>query len=212
MTRERFLEVALDYAAQGLSVFPCVFGTKEPAVRRGFYSASTNPEVIRRWFGGTLQYNIAIRTGLASGAWVLDIDDRHGGFASVDELEQRYGKLPLTRRCRTANGVHLWWRNTCPIQCSADRVGPGLDVKSENGYVMVPPSVHPDVPIYTWANDEPLAIAPEWLVRLTRKPPPTRFVLPPERIMARLARMALLRWSARYKSSPLLRVAAATTL
>jgi hypothetical protein len=179
VTLDHVLEAAQHYAAQGLSVFPCVFGTKEPAVRRGFYAASANPEVIRRWFGGSLRYNLAIRTGLASSAWVLDIDDRHGGFASVDGLEQRYGRLPLTRRCRTANGVHLWWRATLPVQCSESRVGPGLDAKGDGGYVMAPPSVHPDGPIYTWANDEPLAIAPGWLLKLTRKPPPPRFTLPP---------------------------------
>jgi hypothetical protein len=30
------LAAALRYAAAGLMVFPCVYGTKEPAVRRGF--------------------------------------------------------------------------------------------------------------------------------------------------------------------------------
>jgi hypothetical protein len=160
-------------------VFPCIYGSKEPAVRRGFYSATTNPEVIRRWFGGSLQYNLAIRTGLASRAWVLDIDDRHNGFASLDELVHCHGRLPLTRRCKTANGLHLWWRTEILIQCSTSRVGPGLDVKAEDGYVVVPPSVHPDGPTYTWANDEPLATAPDWLLKLTRKPPPPAYALPP---------------------------------
>jgi hypothetical protein len=136
--------------------------------------------VIRRWFGGTVRYNIAIRTGLASGAWVLDVDHRHGGFASLDALEQQHGRLPPTRRCKTANGVHLWWRATGgPIQCSESRVGEGLDVKADGGYVMAPPSVHPDGPIYAWDNDESLATAPDWLIKLTRKPAPAPFKLPP---------------------------------
>jgi hypothetical protein len=177
--RKEFLDAALAYAAAGLAVFPCVFRTKEPAVRRGFYSATTNPEVIRRWFGGTVRHNIAIRTGLASGAWVLDVDDRHGGFASLDALEQQHGRLPPTRRCKTANGAHLWWRATSPIQCSESRVGEGLDVKADGGYVMAPPSVHPDGPIYAWANDEPIGVAPDWLIKLTRKPPPAPIALPP---------------------------------
>jgi hypothetical protein len=41
---------ALGLAAEGYSVFPCVYQTKEPAVRRGFYSATTNPATICRWF------------------------------------------------------------------------------------------------------------------------------------------------------------------
>jgi hypothetical protein len=44
---------------------------------------------------------------------------------------------------------------------------------------MAPPSVHPDGPIYTWINDEPLAVAPDWLIKLARKPPPAPITLPP---------------------------------
>jgi Bifunctional DNA primase/polymerase, N-terminal len=173
------LEAALAYARQGHAVLPCAFGTKEPAIKRGFYSATTNPETIRRLFGGTRPYNIAVRTGMASRAWVLDMDNRHGGFDSLRDLEALYGPLPLTRQCRTADGIHFWWRATCPIQCSEDRVGRGLGVKADGGCAMVPPSVHPQGPIYTWENDAPLAVAPDWLVRLTRKPPPPRITLPP---------------------------------
>jgi hypothetical protein len=173
---------ALDYAAAGLAVFPCSFRTKVPAgliARHGCYSATTNPETIRRWFGGSVEYNIAIRTGLASGAWVLDADDRHNGFASLGELEHLHGPLPLTRQAQSANGRHWYWKATGPISNSNDgRVGPGLDVKGDGGYIMAPPSVHPDGPVYAWINDEPLAVAPDWLVRLTRKPPPPPIALP----------------------------------
>jgi Bifunctional DNA primase/polymerase, N-terminal len=174
-----FLETALRYAAQGFAVFPCKYCTKQPALPGGFYAATTNPETIRRWFGGTCRYNVAIRTGLASRAWVLDVDNRHRGFSSLRGFENRYGPLPLTRQCRTADGVHLWWRASSPTRCSEDRVGPGLGVKADGGYAMAPPSVHPDGPIYEWANDAPIAAAPEWLVKLTRKPPPPRFTVPP---------------------------------
>jgi hypothetical protein len=167
------LTAALEYAALGFAVFPCVYQTKRPARGHSFQSATTNPATIRRWFGGTHPYNIAVRTGLMSGVWVLDVDDRHGGFATLDQLVRRYSQLPPTRECRTANGIHKWWRATSPIQNSDDRVGPGLGVKGDNAGIMVPPSVHPDGPIYTWANDEPLAEAPDWLVVLTRKRPIT---------------------------------------
>jgi Bifunctional DNA primase/polymerase, N-terminal len=174
-----FLEAALRYAGQGFSVFPCIYGTKEPGVKGGFYAATTNPETIRRWFGGAHQKNIAIRTGPASGAWILDVDRRHGGFATLAGLKQRYGPLPPTRQCRTADGIHFWWRAPCPVQGSEGRVGRGLGVKTEGGYAMVPPSLHPDGAIYHWVNDEPIAPPPEWLLKLTRKPPPVLVALPP---------------------------------
>ena len=86
---------ALSYAASGLAIFPCQYRAKEPAVHRGFYSATTNPATIQRWFGGTVDFNIALRTGLISGVMVLDVDDRHGGCrarAARGRIRQRpYG-------------------------------------------------------------------------------------------------------------------------
>ena len=100
------LSAALHYASHGLAVFPCIARSKEPAVRRGFYSATTNPAMIRRWFGGGHDYNVAVRTGLASGAWVLDIDE--GGAESLRALEHQHGALPPTLTSRTAAA-----RRTC---------------------------------------------------------------------------------------------------
>ena len=68
----------------------------------------------------------------------------------------------------------MWFRTTgVPIPSNNDGcVGPGLDVKAEDGYLFVPPSLHPDGVVYRWLNDEPLAVVPEWLEALARKPPP----------------------------------------
>ena len=72
-----FLEAALDYARQGRAVFPLIACRKEPATRRGFHDATTNPATIRRWWTARADYNIGIRTGpAASGIWIFDIARR----------------------------------------------------------------------------------------------------------------------------------------
>src|SRR5262249_1864279 len=72
----------------------------------------------------------------------------------------------------TARGRHLWFECTAPITCSAGRVGSGIDVRGDGGYIIAPPSIHPSGAVYTWSDDSAHhpAIAPDWLVQLTRKP------------------------------------------
>jgi hypothetical protein len=171
------LEAALDLAALGFAVFPCLRRAKEPATRRGFYDATTNPATIRRWFGSAAQYNIGVRCGLASAVWILDVDGPEGA-AGLRALQAAHGALPATRQSQSARGLHLWWRTDSPVQCSASRVAPHVDVRGDNGYVLAPPSIHPSGHTYRWSNAEPLAVAPEWLLRLTCKRPPPSIPTP----------------------------------
>jgi hypothetical protein len=167
------LSIALNYAARGFAVFPCLEKTKEPATgRRGFHNATTNPATIRRWFGSAFhQYNIAIATGMMSGVFVVDIDGSNGAFA-IAELEAQHGPLPATLTSISASGCHLWFQIDEPIPSSNHRIGICIDGRGCGGYILAPPSIHPDGPIYRWANDRPIAMLPEWLARLARRAPP----------------------------------------
>lgn len=110
------LMAALALARTGLLVFPCVYCQKEPATKHGFYDATTNPATIKRWFGGNFRRNLAVRTGLPSGAWVLDIDDPD----ALTALQERHGPLPITRRSQSGRGSHLWFKTTAiPVPSSA---------------------------------------------------------------------------------------------
>jgi hypothetical protein len=164
------LQAALDLAARGLMVFPCLPTSKAPACRRGFKDATLNPSAIRRLWLAQPDYNIGVATGLLSGVWVLDVDGAIGA-ATLRNFEIAHGNLPPTLFSITGHGRHLWFCATGEIQSSAGRVGDGLDVRGCGGYVLVPPSVHPDGPVYRWGNDVPIATAPDWLVQLTRKRP-----------------------------------------
>src|SRR5215470_11586534 len=164
------LEAALVLASQGFSVFPCVYAEKAPRTKHGFYDATTNPATIQRWYAGNFKRNLAVRTGSVSGAWVLDED----ALGAILSLEEHFGPLPLTRQARTSRGRHFWFlTNGLTIAGrKKDAIWPGLEVKAEGGYVLVPPSIHPTGVVYEWINDEPLAAAPDWLIALVRKPTP----------------------------------------
>ena len=166
------LDAALAYAGRNsFAVFPCLPRAKEPAVKRGFYAATTNPETIRR-FWRVADRNIAIRTGMASRVWILDVDGEDGE-ASLRSLEAKHGALPPTWESLTARGRHIWFRCDCPVPCSASKIAPGLDARGDGGYVVAPPSIHPSGRVYVWSVDraDDLANAPDWLLRLARKKP-----------------------------------------
>ena len=80
---------------------------------------------------------------------MVDVDD-DTGRRSLDELESKHGKLPPTISALTGRGEHLYFRlNGHSVRNSAGLLGPGLDVRGDGGYVLLPPSVHPSGRIYT---------------------------------------------------------------
>src|SRR5215467_12497170 len=154
-----FLSAALDYAAQGLPVFPVVPRGKIPAVERGFHAATTNPATIRRYWTDE-DRNIGVPTGVISSFWVLDIDGDEGE-SNLHALEAKHGAMPKTRIVLTNRGRHAWFAYPGAIPSSAARIGDGLDVRADGGYVVAPPSVHESGHIYTFEDSQtPLAEAP----------------------------------------------------
>ncbi|MDZ4234793.1 MAG: bifunctional DNA primase/polymerase, partial [Dietzia sp.] len=161
------LEHALAYAADGLAVFPLVPRTKRPATAHGKDDATIDPATIRAWWTATPDANIAARP--PEGVVVLDVDPRNGG--TLESL----GELPTTYRARTGGGGwHVWcW---LPEGCE-DRVrgkldgAEGIDVKTSAGYLVMPPSVHPDGGRYILEDDtEPAELPAHLLERITRRP------------------------------------------
>jgi len=161
----------LRYAARGWQVFPVQPKSKHPACTRGFYEATNNPATLQRWFA-RFDYNVGVRTGVPGGIFVFDVDG-DAGVASLCQLEFEHGKLPATLTSITGNGQHYWFSFDAPLPSSTGRIGAGLDVKADGGYVVAPMSIHPSGKTYRWVDDTiPPAPAPEWLVHLARKPKP----------------------------------------
>jgi DNA-binding transcriptional ArsR family regulator len=167
------------YAEKSIPVFPCKPRGKEPLTAHGFHDASTDPDRIRAWWSRWPDANIAMPTGKRSGLvgadgkrivlLVVDGDPRNGAYDSLAELHEEGYELPLTATIKTGGGgFHHYLR--CPegveIRNSAGKLGPGLDIRGEGGYVILPPSVTEGP--YEVLHKRPLAEAPEWLIeRLT---------------------------------------------
>lgn len=108
----------------------------------GFYAGTSDrlrqAEMMRRHPDGY----VAVRTGAASGIIVLDAEG-HGdpsGTQVLDDWENWTGhSLPSTQlhALTPSGGAHLFYRWEPGVR-SRNRVLPGIDIKSDGGYVVIP--------------------------------------------------------------------------
>lgn len=188
------LKAALNYASQGVKVIPlhyitengnCSCGGKDrnphckPAkhpygklVPNGLNDASDDPVMLEKWFAeGKL--NLGIVTGLVSGFFVIDQDDKDSGHITIQDLEEKHGPLPKTLVQRSGNGKHYLFKmpTGVDVKNSQKLVGVGVDVRGSGGYICAAPSKHESGRRYEWIGTEEfdhslITEAPSWLIQL----------------------------------------------
>lgn len=164
---------ALDYIDDGVEVIRLVPGTKDPFKNsHGYLDATTNPAQVQRWWRECPNANIGIRP--PSGVVVLDIDPRNGGDKELERMARFRGQLPETWTAHTGSGgLHLWYCVGSIDGRIRGKLCTGVDIKHHgNGYVVAPPSIHPNGRPYEWItppSGKP-ADAPRWL-RVAVQPP-----------------------------------------
>ncbi|HAT50435.1 MAG: bifunctional DNA primase/polymerase [Nitrospirae bacterium] len=121
----------------------CKSQGKHPLVKWG-NEATTDHDQITQWWSKWPKANIGIATGAKSGLVVLDVDVDSGGEASLNKLLDQYGPLPETIRVKTGSGgEHIYFKHPGgKVGNSASKVGAGLDIRGDGGYVVAPPSNH----------------------------------------------------------------------
>jgi len=163
------IEAALAYAVHGWHVFPlhsigangrctcrdpkCESQGKHPRTLHGFKDASSDPNRVQFAFEAYDNPNIGITTGAVSGMFVLDVDPRHGGMKSLNELQERFGVFPETVRVLTGSGGdHYYFSHPGrPFTNKAAALGlSGIDIRGDGGYVAAPPSLHESGKNYEW--------------------------------------------------------------
>jgi hypothetical protein len=87
---------------------------------------------------------------------MIDIDPRHGGFQSIEQLQKGRGRMPDTLRSWTGGGGrHLSYEHPPGFSIPSVRGWlPGVDIKSDGGYVILPEGKHKSGVPYRWINWE----------------------------------------------------------
>jgi hypothetical protein len=191
---EALFKSAWHWAQCGAAVFP-VGRDKRPRTLHGLLDATRDPTRIADWSLRWPATNWAIRTGEASGLVVLDVDPRDAGDDSLSELEHEHGTLPLTTSVVTPRGGQHYFFSWpgFEVRTTAGVIGPGLDIRGDGGYVLVPPSFT-RAGTYQWDEaDAAPAAMPEWLVVDTRAERGTERPAAPPDVWITMLRRGLVR-------------------
>jgi Bifunctional DNA primase/polymerase, N-terminal len=141
----------------------------------GFYAATLDvarvQEMVRLHPRGLL----AIRTGAVSGTVVIDVDAR--GLPAMRQMIAD-GLLPRTLAQRTGSGYHLVYAHPgVRIASGPGKGGLGIDIKSDDAYIVAAPSVHPRTGRpYRWLGPltgELARLPQDWVKRLREPDRPT---------------------------------------
>lgn len=167
--RPSLMEAAIWYARMGLRVHPLKdAGTekgKEPRLPAWQDKASSDVSEVTLWWTMYPNANIGIATGGVDGVDVLDLDG--------EEAQRLFDECPDTPYVKTSNGRHVYFaadglRNGVDVHPMLN----GVDLRGEGGYVVAPPSIHPDGTMYEWAvspSKKRFAPLPMWVKALNSK-------------------------------------------
>lgn len=174
------LKAAHEYLRLGLHPIPCEPRGKKPLVKWERYQTEAPlPDELDTWWSQWPTANVGLVVG--RGMFALDLD----GGAEAEHLLVDHGVLlPPAPRVKTGAGQHVYLAVDRPVH---DRVDvfrtagklngggkrPQVDVRGV-GYVLAPPSVHPNGATYEWRVPLtlPLPSAPARLLEILEAPLP----------------------------------------
>ncbi|WP_340693301.1 bifunctional DNA primase/polymerase [Hyphomonas sp.] len=124
---------------EGLIVFPAR-ETGRPKTPHVLWTneATRDKETIRGWGSKWPNALVAVPTGRQNGIIVLDVDLKHGvdGFESLRALGINPDTFEGKKVITPTGGLHLYYGYREGIKNSVGKLGPGLDVRSDGGYVI----------------------------------------------------------------------------
>jgi putative DNA primase/helicase len=169
------LRAALRYAAHGWKVFPLT-GKHPIRGTHGFKDATTDRKQIKRWWQQYPSANVGIACDDEHGPIIIDADKpntkkgEHPAHELLDDLA-----LPDTRVAQTSPGKqHMYFDPPVVptdigriIRVTQHGVKYAVDILGSGGYVVAPPSRHPDTgKRYTWTRKTRIRPLPESVLHL----------------------------------------------
>ena len=172
------LQAALRYASEGFQIVPChaVMSDKCFCRRKSCSSAGKHPRIsnwtvratcdasqIRNWWKKWPNANLGVATGAGSGVVVFDLDGEDGK-QTLRQLAEADPSILKTRVHETGGGgLHCFYRHPGFTVKNAVRIRPGLDIRGDDGLIILPPSVHLSGAQYAVRDHQSIALLPPCL-------------------------------------------------
>jgi hypothetical protein len=152
----------------------CTSPGKHPYPPDGLKAASADAARVLAFHLQRPHFNWAVRTGAVSGIDVVDEDPKHGGPENLAGLLDQLGvTLPETIEAQTGSGgSHRYLAHREGMRNSAGRVAEGVDVRGDEGYVLLPPGNHREHPApgaYYWVRNPWSGPPAPWPQRLAER-------------------------------------------
>lgn len=150
---QNLTELLKFYRGNGLCTIPIPYQTKVATIAWGeFQKRLPTDTEIRKWFSND-NSNIALVCGAISGGLVvLDCDTEEVFYSVGMTIKERMGVadiLDFTLVSQTGRGFQYLLKVKEPVK---NQKFPKLDIKAEGGYIVAPPSIHPNGKQYHFLN------------------------------------------------------------
>lgn len=140
---------ALWYARRfNWQIFPLRPGTKEPFGGLGVYNATADIDQIREWWQRWPRANIGLHCG-GSGILALDADEYKNSYAGSGLAA---GDQETVTSLTGSGGTHLLYAMPDGVRLgnATGKLPAGIDIRGWGGYIVLPPSLHPNGNRYAW--------------------------------------------------------------
>ena len=125
-------------------------------------------EQVENWFAHLTGAGVGLVTGRVSNIVVLDVES----YCKIP-IEELLKKFPTQMISKTGSGgYHLFYQYPQGVSKVSNRVGifDGADIRADGGFIVLPPTVHPNGNKYEWVKQGAPGTFPKELLDMNSKP------------------------------------------
>ena len=164
------IEQVRDYVSFGWSVLPVKPEEKRPYMTNWLQYTKTKAPLdkVENWFRSLSRAGVGAVTGKVSNIVVLDVESY-----CPTPIEDLLRKYPTQMVSKTGSGgYHLFYQYPTGVPKVSNRVKimDGVDLRADGGFIVLPPTVHPNGNRYQWIKKGPLGTFPTEILDIQSKP------------------------------------------